>query len=591
MKIKVILNKIKLKKIKDKIMAEGSFKILVVGASGVGKTTFTNPFMKGGEDIRDIIGVDFLRHKLMINKEEYIFHFWVFFDDEKFEFVHKKYCKGANAAIFIFDLTKPKTLKYIKKYLNLIRTNAEIDGPFILIGNKIDLVKENKDIDRNKFIKFAKKEGITQYIETSIKDTEEFKKELDKIFQLLVGICSTITKKLLLKICLFGDKGVGKSSIVTNFVSKDPKSEIKKTESGVDFFKKDLDVDGKKITLQIWDISADDRFKSIRYYYMRGASGGIFMYDLTNDLSIKNMNKWIQEFRNVRGNIEVPILMVGNKTDLEKRAISNKEAMNLAKKHQLFSHIYSSANTGHNVDEIFASLSRRILRSMMFNSFSEVLDNEFYMKILLFLRIYKELSLSDLAKRINKSKATLSRYTRHLIDLGLIESYVKEDEPQAGTIKKNYYKLSEDLDYSTKKIDFSKFTLESMKSFEEIYEFYKKKSFTFKTINLLSRQLIKMVETSRLNLYGQFYETKPRGIQWVENIEELPFFFRLLTEKQYQEIKSLIQEFQSKLDEILKEKTSSNGHLEKTYMLATMLFPVLDMVDYFEKLGLEELDK
>ena len=68
-------------------MAENSFKILVVGASGVGKTTFTNPFMKGGEDIRDITGVDFLRHKLKINKEEYIFHFWVFFDDEKFEYL------------------------------------------------------------------------------------------------------------------------------------------------------------------------------------------------------------------------------------------------------------------------------------------------------------------------------------------------------------------------------------------------------------------------------------------------------------------------------------------------------------------------
>lgn len=572
-------------------MTKDAFKILVIGASGVGKTTFTTLFMKGGEDIRNIIGVDFYRHKLMINKKKYIFQFWVYFDDEKFESHHKKYCKGASAAIFIFDLTKPKTLKYVKKYLNIIRNNAEIDGPFILIGNKLDLVKDNKEIARKKYIKFAKREGITQYIETSIKDMEEFKKEFDKIFQLLIGICSTTTKKLLFKICLLGDKGVGKSSLVNNFVLKDPKSIIKKTESGVDFFKKDLIVDGKEITLQIWNISGDDRFESIRSYYMWGASGAIFIYDITNDLTIKNINKWVQEFRNIRGNIDIPILMVGNKTDLKKRAISNKEAMNLAKKYQLFSQIYSSANTGYNVEEIFASLSRKILRSMMFKSLSEVLDNEFYMKILILLRIYKELSLSELAKRINKSKATLSRYTRYLIKLGLIESNIKEDEWHAGTIKKKYYKLSEDLDYSSKKIDFSNFTLESMKSFEDIYEFYKRKSFTFKTINLLSRQLIKMIETSRLNLYGHFYGTKSRGIQWVENIEELPFFFRLLTEKQYQEVQSLIQEFQSKLDGILMEKTSSNEPLEKTYMLAILLFPVLNMIDYFEKLGFEEFDK
>jgi len=562
-------------------MSKDTFKVLVVGASGVGKTTFTAPFMKSVTDTRLTVGVDFYQHEIIVDKKKYRFQFWVYDDDEKFEFLHKTYCRGANAAIIIFDLTRPKTLKYAKKYLNLIRKNAKIDGPFILIGNKLDLVEDNKDIDRNTFIKFAKREGITQYIETSIKNTEEYKKERYKIFQLLVGICSTTSKKLLFKMCLFGDKGVGKTTLVNSFVSKDPKSEIKKTGSGVDFFKKDLDVDGKEISLQIWDISDDDRFKSIRYYSMRGAAAGIFMYDVTNDLSIKNMNNWIQEFRNVRGNIEVPIIMVGNKTDLlEKRFISSKEATDLARKHQLFSYLESSANTGHNVEEIFASLSRRILRSMMLNSLSEVLDNEFYMKILLFLRIYKELSLSELAKRINKSKATLSRYTRHLIDLGLIESYVKEDEPQAGTIKKKYYKLSEDLDYSSKKIDFSNFTSKSMKNFEDIYEFYRKKSFTFKTINLLSRQLINMVEASRLNLYGSILETKPRGIQWVENIENFPFFFRLLNEAQNTKVKSLIREFEAKLETILEEDDGS----EKTYILANMIFPILDMIDYFEKL-------
>ena len=126
-----------------------------------------------------------------------------------------------------------------------------------------------------------------------------------------------------------------------------------------------------------------------------------------------------------------------------------------------------------------------------------------------------------------------------------------------------------------------------MKNFEDIYEFYRKKSFTFKTINLLSRQLINMVEASRLNLYGHILETKPIGIRWVEDIENFSFSFRLLNEAQNTKVKSLIQEFEAKLERILEEDDGS----EKTYILANMIFPVLDMIDYFEKLGLEKLDK
>ncbi len=165
------------------------------------------------------------------------------------------------------------------------------------------------------------------------------------------------------KIVFFGDGGVGKTTLINRYLTGVFKSDSVIT-IGVDFHVKKVDIDGKRVSLQIWDFAGEDRFRFLMPSYVVGASGGIFMFDITRYTSLKNFNDWIEIFKmGYKGdNHQMPVLMVGSKLDLEyKRAVSREEAFELAKKNNLFGYLECSAKDGQNVDDIFEEISRLML--------------------------------------------------------------------------------------------------------------------------------------------------------------------------------------------------------------------------------------
>lgn len=165
------------------------------------------------------------------------------------------------------------------------------------------------------------------------------------------------------KIVFFGDGGVGKTTLITRFLTGVFKSDSQIT-IGVDFHVKKVDIDGKRVSLQIWDFAGEDRFRFLMPSYVVGASGGIFMFDITRYTSLKNFNDWIEIFKTgyKTVNHQMPVLMVGSKLDLEyKRAVSREDAFELAKKNNLFGYIECSAKEGQNVEEIFEEIARLMM--------------------------------------------------------------------------------------------------------------------------------------------------------------------------------------------------------------------------------------
>jgi len=165
------------------------------------------------------------------------------------------------------------------------------------------------------------------------------------------------------KIVFFGDGGVGKTTLINRYLTgvfiKDSMITI-----GVDFHVKKLEIDGKRVSLQIWDFAGEDRFRFLMPSYVVGADGGIFMFDLTSYTSLKNFNDWIELFKKgYKGNNnQIPVLMVGSKLDLEyKRAVSREKAFELAKKNNLYGYLECSAKTGVNVVDIFEEISRLLM--------------------------------------------------------------------------------------------------------------------------------------------------------------------------------------------------------------------------------------
>ncbi len=167
------------------------------------------------------------------------------------------------------------------------------------------------------------------------------------------------------KLCIFGDGGVGKTTLVNRFLKKVFDESIKMT-IGADFYVKDLEIDGKKVVVRIWDFGGEQRFKVLLPSFAKGADGGIFMYDITRYTSVKNIDDWLSIFeKNAQDKqINIPIVMVGGKLDLqEKRSVETEDAMELSEKHNLQGYFECSSKTGENVEEIFVSITRKIMKS------------------------------------------------------------------------------------------------------------------------------------------------------------------------------------------------------------------------------------
>ncbi|MFW9876312.1 MAG: Rab family GTPase [Candidatus Thorarchaeota archaeon] len=161
------------------------------------------------------------------------------------------------------------------------------------------------------------------------------------------------------KICIFGDAAVGKTSLVDHYLTNEFHENIQAT-LGASIHIKFMNVKNTKITLQIWDFGGHKNFMFLIPAYARGSSGAVFMFDLTNLKSLKNLKTWLVEFKKISGIL--PIILVGNKLDLEQKRICTKEqALDLMVSYHLFNYIECSAKTGENIQSVFKSLISEIL--------------------------------------------------------------------------------------------------------------------------------------------------------------------------------------------------------------------------------------
>lgn len=164
------------------------------------------------------------------------------------------------------------------------------------------------------------------------------------------------------KMCIFGDGGVGKTCLVNRYLTGIFKSNSTMT-IGVDFLLKTLEIEDKKVALQIWDFAGEDRFRFLLPSYVKGASCGIFMFDITRNTSLNNLPNWLEVFYEGTkdSNQKVLITLVGGKLDLhDRRSVHSSDAVVMAKKYELQDYIECSAKTGENVELIFYKIARKL---------------------------------------------------------------------------------------------------------------------------------------------------------------------------------------------------------------------------------------
>ena len=93
---------------------------------------------------------------------------------------------------------------------------------------------------------------------------------------------------------VIGDSGVGKTNLITRYCENNFKNSYVAT-IGVDFKMKWMNIDGKKIKIQIWDTAGQERFKNITQTYYKGAAGIILVYSVTDSASFDNIERWMAQ--------------------------------------------------------------------------------------------------------------------------------------------------------------------------------------------------------------------------------------------------------------------------------------------------------
>ncbi|XP_032413369.1 ras-related protein Rab-8B-like, partial [Xiphophorus hellerii] len=130
--------------------------------------------------------------------------------------------------------------------------------------------------------------------------------------------------------------------------------------SGIDFKIRTVELDGKKIKLQIWDTAGQERFRTITTAYYRGAMGIMLVYDITNEKSFDNIRNWIRNIEE-HASADVEKMILGNKCDMnDKRQVSKERGEQLAIDYGI-KFLETSAKSSINVEEGFLTLARDIM--------------------------------------------------------------------------------------------------------------------------------------------------------------------------------------------------------------------------------------
>ncbi|CAF0990677.1 unnamed protein product [Brachionus calyciflorus] len=160
------------------------------------------------------------------------------------------------------------------------------------------------------------------------------------------------------KLVMLGSGGVGKSALTIQFVQSvfvgnyDPTIE--------DCYRKQVNINGQVSAIEILDTAGTEQFTAMRDLYMKNGQGFILVYSITSQATFLDLQDMKDQILRVKDTFDVPIVLVGNKTDLEdQRTVSREQGIQMAQNFKC-SFFETSAKNRVNVDEIFADLLKQI---------------------------------------------------------------------------------------------------------------------------------------------------------------------------------------------------------------------------------------
>ncbi|KAJ0030256.1 hypothetical protein Pint_13186 [Pistacia integerrima] len=175
-------------------------------------------------------------------------------------------------------------------------------------------------------------------------------------------------RRMLLKVIILGDSGVGKTSLMNQYVNRKFSNQYKAT-IGADFLTKEVQFEDRLFTLQIWDTAGQERFQSLGVAFYRGADCCVLVYDVNVMKSFDNLNNWREEFliqASPSDPENFPFVVLGNKVDVDggnSRVVSEKKAKAWCASKGNIPYFETSAKEGFNVEAAFQCIAKDALKN------------------------------------------------------------------------------------------------------------------------------------------------------------------------------------------------------------------------------------
>ena len=221
-----------------------------------------------------------------------------------------------------------------------------------------EVVKENQE-------EKPKEEILEKHIEVEKEENinKESKETENIIMERLNGY--QINHDYIFRICMVGDAGVGKTSLLTRFCDNTFNNNYTST-IGVDFKVVTLKYQNIITKLHVWDTAGQERFKSMAINYFRSSHGFMFIYDITEKESFENIQNWIDLAFSNSNTVGINFL-VGNKSDIEnQRQISKDTAKDFANEKNLI-FFETSAKSNENVEKVFQFFTYKLIQYFLNN--------------------------------------------------------------------------------------------------------------------------------------------------------------------------------------------------------------------------------
>ena len=163
-------------------------------------------------------------------------------------------------------------------------------------------------------------------------------------------------KRTVFSIAILGESTVGKTKILETYLKRQLDCSNIQT-IGIEQYKKQVQLeDGETINIKFWDTAGQERYKSFAFNIIRQCQGIILVYAVNYEYSFTKIKDWIEGIDKYIDRQFTPLILIGNKIDLEKeRAVSKEDGMKLAKSLNV-NFFETSGITKENIDEAFQNI-------------------------------------------------------------------------------------------------------------------------------------------------------------------------------------------------------------------------------------------